>query len=168
MRRSRGRSKKKSFKKRSKKRSKKKSFKNRNKKNTHHRPQASDALDFWYSGAEQSIGTFLSPNSQSSIFQRFADDMRSSLSSLNMSPNPVIIHQKNKSKENKSEESKEFPDELSEGEKDACIICMDNKKCWVNIPCGHIPACGACAAIQTGKPCALCMQAVDTRMRVFS
>ena len=57
----------------------------------------------------------------------------------------------------------------ADGPTDACVICMDAKKDWACVPCGHLAMCGACIATvkrQIGR-CPICKQRNKQTMQVY-
>lgn len=54
---------------------------------------------------------------------------------------------------------------------DACLICMENKKCVVFFPCNHLCVCEECDALMNRKQgalCILCRAEISERERLFS
>ena len=47
---------------------------------------------------------------------------------------------------------------------DECIVCSDQKRDILFLPCGHITVCGQCSA--RVKKCLLCKEYVDDRRKV--
>lgn len=46
-----------------------------------------------------------------------------------------------------------------------CVICLENKKEFVFVPCGHLAACGKCSF--TLNTCPICRTPIDKKQRVF-
>eukprot|EP01118_Nematostelium_gracile_P008530 TRINITY_DN2829_c0_g1_i1.p1 TRINITY_DN2829_c0_g1~~TRINITY_DN2829_c0_g1_i1.p1 ORF type:complete len:328 (+),score=82.14 TRINITY_DN2829_c0_g1_i1:74-1057(+) len=52
-----------------------------------------------------------------------------------------------------------------EEDKQACDVCMEEKKCMVFIPCGHVCCCENCS--QDVKDCPICRQKIAQKFKVF-
>ncbi len=59
-------------------------------------------------------------------------------------------------------EDRETDDEAKE-----CVVCMDGKKQYVMVPCGHLLLCNACAKRYPVSTCPLCRDPVQSVMRIF-
>lgn len=66
-----------------------------------------------------------------------------------------------------SERKLEGQDQQTEDESQACVICMDNRKCCAMIPCGHVCLCIECANEFRSKSCPICRMTVDKINRIF-
>lgn len=61
-----------------------------------------------------------------------------------------------------------FQDEITQNEKDSCVICYENKKCCLLLPCSHLCLCLTCVNvnkdnIENGKfVCPLCRTNIDS------
>jgi len=56
------------------------------------------------------------------------------------------------------------------GKDDECVICMDERRRVVFIPCGHMVTCVRCADIIVGRAandCPMCRRSVKTTVKVF-
>lgn len=78
-----------------------------------------------------------------------------------------------------SEEARETPadegtnstDTIAEDEKDACLVCMENRKCMVFFPCGHLCVCESCDERMNRKQgvlCIICRSEITNRAKLFS
>lgn len=77
-------------------------------------------------------------------------------------------------KENNKENNKkiklnEKKDISTEIEEEQCIICLDNKKCILYVPCHHVASCNQCAQkiIQSKQQCPICRTKVEQMIQVF-
>lgn len=55
-------------------------------------------------------------------------------------------------------------------EKDLCLICMENRKCMVFFPCGHLCVCEPCDALMNRKQgvlCIMCRVEIVNRAKLF-
>ena len=55
---------------------------------------------------------------------------------------------------------------LASEEEDACIVCLDEKKCIVYEPCNHLCLCKSCSL--RIKQCPACQVPTKTKRRVFT
>ncbi|GMI40017.1 hypothetical protein TrCOL_g2027 [Triparma columacea] len=55
----------------------------------------------------------------------------------------------------------------AEDDSDTCVICLDNKRNTVLLPCKHLCVCKACAG-PTLKECPMCRQEIHDSMRVYT
>lgn len=61
-----------------------------------------------------------------------------------------------------------FQDTKAESEKDSCVVCLENKKCCLLLPCSHLCICLTC--VNTGKDnvesgefrCPLCRASIQS------
>jgi hypothetical protein len=68
----------------------------------------------------------------------------------------------------KSKENEKCTQNLIDQKK--CMVCMENEKELVNIPCGHVTMCTRChedAPPQTLMRCMVCREHVQKRQRVY-
>lgn len=50
-------------------------------------------------------------------------------------------------------------------EDDTCVVCLDQKRTHIVIPCGHVAYCGTC--VEVIKKCGLCQAEVQGRYKAF-
>jgi hypothetical protein len=62
----------------------------------------------------------------------------------------------------------QIKDELTDDPVQACVICLDNRKCTLLSPCHHLALCGACSVNAKGNPCPLCRVPVTQITHVFT
>ncbi len=62
-------------------------------------------------------------------------------------------------------EISKIPDETSNVSEEQCLICCDNKKCIVFLPCKHLSLCGKCSVDL--KQCPVCRSDINESMRIF-
>lgn len=61
----------------------------------------------------------------------------------------------------------EGEDQPTEDQAQACVVCLDNRKCVAMMPCGHVCLCIECANEYRSKNCPLCRQTVKKLNRIF-
>lgn len=55
---------------------------------------------------------------------------------------------------------------IAEQETKECVICFDNKRTTIFVPCGHHVSCGTCA--EKVKDCPICKKKINQKIKVFS
>jgi hypothetical protein len=54
-----------------------------------------------------------------------------------------------------------------EGDGETCVVCLENKRIMMAMPCKHRHYCFACSEQLKGKPCASCRAAIESFDRVY-
>jgi len=83
-------------------------------------------------------------------------------------PKENIETKKEKLSEKKSEIKKnEDDDEDNENNNDEmkCVICLENNKCYIFMPCKHVCCCEGCA--QNLKQCPICRNNIESSFKIF-
>jgi hypothetical protein len=62
----------------------------------------------------------------------------------------------------------EGKDEPTDDEAKACVICLENLKCCLLLPCRHVCVCIACSNNLKDRPCPLCRTLIITITHVFT
>lgn len=75
----------------------------------------------------------------------------------------LLRNGKNKIQEvRKTEPNNSSKDDSS---KDDCVVCLDQTKSMVFVPCGHLACCEKCANVQ--QTCPICRSIVSTKVKLF-
>jgi len=78
--------------------------------------------------------------------------------------------EESETEESETEESETETEESeteSETEDDYCVICLDAKKGYACVPCGHLCLCGGCAAGAKPTECPICRGPISTIVKIF-
>jgi len=61
------------------------------------------------------------------------------------------------------------PSASAEDESSLCVICLDQPRCFVLVPCGHLCICGACTSKLGGESlCPICRGPVEAVHKVYT
>jgi len=52
-------------------------------------------------------------------------------------------------------------------EDNECLLCLDNKKDIVFIPCGHVSMCSGCANKFTNTECPCCRKTIEYMYKIY-
>ena len=52
-------------------------------------------------------------------------------------------------------------------DRESCVVCLDEDKSHILIPCGHQCVCGPCGERLAQNPCPICRRAVTMAVKVF-
>ena len=72
--------------------------------------------------------------------------------------------QKLEKKEEKNEKKNEKKNE-DDDENMKCVICLEKNKCFLFLPCKHVPCCEECSELVTD--CPICRNKIESKLKIF-
>lgn len=79
-------------------------------------------------------------------------------------PNPINPKLKSND-DNKKEKNNENEEEGDDNTEIKCVICLDNNKCMLAMPCKHVSCCEEC--IKAVKECPLCRKVIESKIKIY-